>query len=531
MSSWQLLVQQGILGTARQPTTPELPVGLDALWVTSAEQSTVGHRAPLDAAQRFLQAAAILTHYEAAGKLPTALEARPGLHEIAAARPETQPSVGAKPAQLLQQLVRDFDSKLMVEWLAHAAKAGAYLPHEMLAFLLGRATKERMLATALVPCLGERGRWLMALNPRWQIDVGEALDETHWHEGSIQARITYLQNLREQAPALARAALAAVWSQEATPDRAALLATLRTKLSADDLPFLDEAHSDRSLNVRIQAGRLLATVPQAALHRELMAQLSGYLKLERQWLKRQLVVTLPAYFREEWRAYGVREQSPLGVRIGQKAGWLVQLIALVPPSALVTALGVDAVELLDLIRASDHAEALSSALLEGAEQHQDYTFLLAELHHLLRLIALSQAPQSEFIDRFGRYAPVLPQPERLSLVQRYLDLAESRAFGDWATLQAVLRHCGALPPLVTTQLLTKQMPTLLQRNTRDYGIGRILLDLAYQLAPADYPQAAILFQRRHGEERPEYIDRFLQIYHFRYQMIQAFGDQRKESSV
>lgn len=531
MNSWQQLVQQGILGTARQPTPPELPPGLDAPWAALAGQSITGQNRPPDAAQRFLQTAAILTQYEAAGLLPTALEARPGLHEIAAARPEWQPPVGAHPAQLLQQLLSDFDSKLIVEWLAYAAKQEAYLPHETLAFLLDRATKERVLASALVPCLGERGRWLVALNPRWQIDVGEALDEAHWHEGSIQARVAYLQTLREQAPAVARATLTAVWSQEAAIDRAALLATLRTKLAADDLPFLEEAWRDRSLNVRIQANRLLVTMPQAALHRELMIQLTAYLNLERRWLKRQLVVTLPPYFREEWREYGVREQSPLGVRIGQKAGWLVQLIALVPPSALVTALGVDAVELLDLIRAGDHAEALLSALLEGAEQHQDYTFLLAELNHLLRLIALSQVQQSEFVDRFGRYAPILPQPERLRLVQRYLVLTESRAFGDWATLHAVLRHCGALSPLVTTQLLTKQLPTLLQRSTRDYGIGRILLDLAYQLAPASYPQAASLFQRRQGEERPDYIDRFLQIYHFRHQMFKAFDDQRKESSA
>ncbi len=526
MNSWQQLVQQGVLGTARHATVPAFPPEVVALWEAPAGQATMEQIALPDAEQRFLQAAAILAQYEAAGLLPTALEARSGLHEIVAAQPETQPAVGARPAQLLHQLVADFDSKLLVEWLGHAAKQGAYLPHDRLSFLLERAAKERTLAHALVPCLGERGRWLMALNQRWQIGAAEAIDAAHWHEGSIEARVAYLQGLREQAPAQAHSTLVTVWTQESAADRAALLATLRTNLSVADLPFLEEARTDRSLNVRIQASRLLATVPQATFHRDLMTQLTAYLNLERRWLKRQLVVTLPTYFRDEWREYGVREQSPLGVRIGQKAGWLVQLIALVPPSTLVAALGVDAVELLDLIRASDHAEALVSALLEGAEQHQDYTFLLAELNHLLRLLALSQVPQSEFVDRFGRYAPILPPPERALLVQRYLELTESRAFGDWATLQTVLRHFTALPYGITNQLLTKQMPTLLQRNTRDYGIGRILLDLAYQLDPALYPQAEILFQRRHGEERPDYIDRFLQIYHIRHQMLKAFGDQR-----
>ncbi|MEZ4677761.1 MAG: hypothetical protein R2932_26445 [Caldilineaceae bacterium] len=107
-------------------------------------------------------------------------------------------------------------------------------------------------------------------------------------------------------------------------------------------------------------------------------------------------------------------------------------------------------------------------------------------------------------------------------MQRYLEITQSRAFGDWATLHMVLQHFDGFSPAVTTQLLTQQLPTLLQRNTRDYGIGRILLELAYQLDPGGYQQAAALFQRRQGEERPEYLDRFLQIYQLRRQIVQAF---------
>ena len=72
-------------------------------------------------------------------------------------------------------------------------------------------------------------------------------------------------------------------------------------------------------------------------------------------------------------------------------------------------------------------------------------------------------------------------------------------------------------------MLTVQLPTLLQRNTRDYGIGRILLDLAYQLDPAGYGQATVLFQRGVGAERPDYVDRFLYIYGLRHQMQKEFS--------
>ena len=59
MSAWQQLVQTGILGTQRQPFQPPASAELTAIW-----QAAAG----LDGEPRFLQAAAILTQYEAAGE-------------------------------------------------------------------------------------------------------------------------------------------------------------------------------------------------------------------------------------------------------------------------------------------------------------------------------------------------------------------------------------------------------------------------------------------------------------------------------
>ncbi|HRW09811.1 MAG TPA: DUF5691 domain-containing protein [Caldilineaceae bacterium] len=515
MTAWQQLVQQGILGTSRQPSAPPLPPAIAALMAGGQEEA--------DAETHFLQHAALLTQYEAAGALPSALDEASGLGELTPAPAESLHPVGARAAALLHQLLADFDLRLVVEWLGYAARNGQYLPHETLPALFDLAGKQRSLPAALAPCIGERGRWLLALNPLWQATMAEACDANQWQMGNTNARATYLTELRHRDPEAARQALEAVWHEEAAAERAAFVATLRANLSAADLPFLEEALADRSRNVRIVAGRLLVALPQSTPHRALLEELRTYLQIERKWLKRQLVVTLPKYVPDQWHEWGIREQSPLGVRIGQKMGWLVQLIALVPPSTLVDALGVDAVDLLNLIRATDHAEALLTALLEGAEQHQDFTFLLAELCHLLRLLKLAQAQQSEFVDRFSRYAPILPAAERIRLVEEYLTITKTAAFGDWTTLQMVFRHVDALPPRMTHTLLTEQLPLLLMRNTRDYGIGRILLDLAYQLAPAEYATATTTFRAPPGEERPDYIDRFLQIYDLRRQIAEAFA--------
>ncbi|MCB0189590.1 MAG: hypothetical protein KDE31_35200, partial [Caldilineaceae bacterium] len=370
MSEWQQLIQQGILGTSRQPTVPALPPTI-AVQATPSKDDSGTTVAALDVETRFLQQAAILAHYEAVGLLPHALDEAHGLCETATAPPETNAAVSERAALLLQRLLADFDLKLVVEWVRHAARRRAYLPHEFLPTLLDYATKHQPLATALTPILGERGRWLIALNPAWQNSANEELHRDAGQQGSTNARVAYLEEQRRQAPTQARDALMAVWTQEAAAERAAFVGTLRINLSDGDRPFLEEAYTDRSINVRIIVTRLLAQLPNAALHRALLSELTNHLQIERKWLKRQLTMTLPKYFREQWHEWGIREQSPLGVRIGSKMGWLVQLIALVPPSTLVNALAVDAVDLLNLVRASEHAEPLLTALLEGAEQHQD----------------------------------------------------------------------------------------------------------------------------------------------------------------
>ena len=74
---------------------------------------------------------------------------------------------------------------------------------------------------------------------------------------------------------------------------------------------------------------------------------------------------------------------------------------------------------------------------------------------------------------------------------------------------------------VTTTLLHVEWPALLQRTTQDYGIGRVLVDAAYLLAPAGYPAAVKLFTRPFAE-RPDHIDQFLRIYGLRHQIEKEF---------
>jgi len=524
MKAWDQLVQQGILGVGRQPLQLPLHDSLAALHSPAAA---------VDQETQFLQAAALLAQYRTAGSQPTTV---PAMVAVPRCPPEANRPAPAAATATLRQLVADNDQKLLVEWLHHAAQQGMVAPPDLLPTLLELAAKQRFVAEALAPCLGERGRWLMHLNPAWPIAAAEIIDENDWRtgaqgnisapartgaQGGTEARQRFLQQYRQQAPAAARALLESTWAQETAKDRLAFLSALRRGLSLADEPFLEQCLADRSLTVRTEAARLLAGLVGGRRQQALLTQLTTYITLERGWLRRSLQVKLPTHFESAWADLGNREESPLGVRIGQKAGWLVQLLALLPPSVFVAQLRIDAIEFLEFVRTSDFAEALTMAMLEGAELHQDHTFLLAELNHVQRLLTLGQAKASEWQDRFVRYAPLLPLPVRDQLLQRYLTALPTGAFADWTTLAVVMRTFEQLSINVTTTLLHVEWPALLQRTTQDYGIGRVLVDAAYLLAAAGYPAAVNLFTRPFAE-RPDHSDQFLRIYGLRHQIEKEF---------
>ena len=168
MSAWQQLVQQGVLGTERQAMAPSLDPSLAVLL---QPKST----AP-DAEETFLQMATILTQYERVGRQPATITAQQR-ETLNSAPPESLTPVDEHQTLLLRQIVGEFDLKLVLEWLAHGTNQGIHLPPDLLPTLLERATKDRSLATALAPCLGERGRWLIALNPAWEIAAAEQIDD------------------------------------------------------------------------------------------------------------------------------------------------------------------------------------------------------------------------------------------------------------------------------------------------------------------------------------------------------------------
>ncbi|MFJ8634441.1 DUF5691 domain-containing protein [Streptomyces sp. NPDC093568] len=267
-SAWEELVTAALLGTDRR--TP--PGG------------TPGREAPVT----LLDAAAVQTVRRRAGLRPARAAERPQ-PAPADPRPALPPAATRRLAMLLSDRPGVSGGgrrgtapdlvELLPEWLATANRRGFAPPPEVLPALLDSARGRTDLRPAALSFAGPRAVWLARLNPDWRFALratpggGAALPRLDdaaevgqlWQEGLFAERVALLAAIRSRQPAAARELLTTTWATERAEDRLMFLDSLRAGLGPQDEPFLEQALSDRSRNVRATAAELLSALPDSAL--------------------------------------------------------------------------------------------------------------------------------------------------------------------------------------------------------------------------------------------------------------------------
>jgi Family of unknown function (DUF5691) len=396
------LVAAATVGLSHRP--------LQATGIVGAAAEHAGVLDAHDQAAALLDAAALLVTARRAGVRPLPDVATP---EPAPADPD--PELPARATQLLGRVLGG-DPALLADLLSTAAQRGYRAPAPLLPALLNAAVGNPMLRPAVATALGARGRWLARYRADWQRvadtappdpttpaaacaaaggdkeptgaradegaagadsasagpgsaqpDDGAASAESEdllisipddytpgaWETGGRAERRAYLAALRDHDPAAARELLASGWSAETGDDRADLIGVLTRGLSDADEAFLEAALDDRKEAVRAAARRLLARIPSSAFNRRAAERAAPLLRLERQGLRRRLVVTLPDTADAPATRDGITAKAP-DLAIGPGAWLLTQMISLTPLTEWVTRLGLDPAELISLPVADGH---------------------------------------------------------------------------------------------------------------------------------------------------------------------------------
>jgi hypothetical protein len=413
--------------------------------------------------------------------------------------------------------------KLLPEWLAAAAKAGKRAPDHCLPGLLELGRNSSKLRSAILPVLGKRGRWLAAKNPDWDYVVGEDIEKT-WTTGSRAARQLLLQQLRTKEPLAARERLAAIWEQEKSEDRLALLIAFQTGLSMDDEPFLEAALDDRRKEVRHKAAELLAQLSESRLCQRMTQRVCSSLILKEKRNRLHIDFTQKEAGDEATTRDGIDSKQPPHL-LGKNAWRLLQMVAAMPLPVWFQINGEPPLEWIQAAKRSEWDRTLVEGWAVAAlrQRNPEWAEVLLSIHGNFNGYLVTQDKLIEgLID-------ALP-PERRDAFFLKLLQSSSAPFDSKHPAFSLLCHYRYPWSAELTCAVIEGVRGYLTntKNPYDWSLRSALKDFACYLTPSLIPELSASFAAVVPKESSwasywiEAIDEFLALLNFRQDMLKEF---------
>lgn len=509
----RLLGAQALLGTARR--APEFPVAdtpPGRLLRDLAGAAGDGSADPEAAARLLLRGAGVLTLCARAGYVPPAAGEGDAAPPVCPAESRAVLSEGSPAVDLCRDIFGGRLVRLQWEAMTYLAERGMVLPPSLLAPALNMGRWSSAVRPMLARVIGERGLWLAALNPDWNLFATSAAGEPDpdaWEHGRPAQRQAYFQAVRERDPARARELFEQDMNAMDATERNALLDLFSIGLSMEDEDLLERLlRRDRGREVRRTAAALLARLPEsrlvARMGERLLAcmeegadpsareasragSLTGGLRRAASGLFRRLKAEKtepfapPETFDPAWAADLVSEKSP-HKRFGPRAWWLYQMAAGVPLSWWTEHSGKRPADLLALAARSEWKDALLTAWIDVLRRAPNSEWARA-------LLESGQGdgahPGGGKSARFDLVAMLPPEEQEAERIRRVTP----------ETLGELLNgpHAPADPGYrMSPELADRAVAAARARLTatgRDYGMTSLLRELALVL-PVDRLDAA-----------------------------------------
>lgn len=429
------LLNAALVGTARG--------GGGSIAPGSPADALAGNLPDLGAERRLLLMAGSRAVYRQTGG-----GTRTGIVAPAPAPAERLPTCSPGATRLIGAMLAGAQADLLPEALDRLAHAGRRLPPSLILEALTAGERNSSLRPALAAVLGERGHWLARQNRAWRwaeqpfanLDTVVPIDaETIWLEGNATQRLAILHLARAEDPVRGRDWLTATWKQEKAEFRAKALPLLATGLSPADEPFLEAALDDRSSGVRAQAIDLLARLPDSAFSQRLRARAESLLEYQagadaprglrgfvaavtgQERKGKRLIITLPERIDAAWQREVIApEASQAGVlALGERAGWLVQLLALIPPGHWEDRFAARPGDLVQAVAEGEWAEAVIEGWSRAALRFRDSDWA-DSLWGYWSQYAGKALDQRFLVNRLTELVPLLPQREAEQILTQML---------------------------------------------------------------------------------------------------------------
>ena len=414
----EAVVQRALLGTQRASAAAAVPSG--------DLQSLISRIDASNAERALLSSAAIVSSYELAGRLPTS-SSNASTIAPAALEADDRPEASAGVARFLTTMLGGVNDEVLREWLTVVAARGWRVPTPMLPVLLDVGQGATYLRELIIGVLGQRGRWLAARNEQWgwaalPMQSDDTTIRKSWETGTPAERAALLRDVRARAAGMGRELVESTWKEDTPAQRAEFVEILgAVGPTIADEAFLEAALDDRRQEVRRAAADVLSHMAASALVARMTARAIASLGWKQHKLRKdELTVEPPKELDDAAERDGVARKAPTG--IGERAWWLAQIIACVPPAvwserwraapeAIVAAAASGdwskpLVEGFAAASVSHDDPAWAEAILRGGYPHDKPTPLAPKLDALLRVLdvrqrealvakSLRDAPQSD----------------------------------------------------------------------------------------------------------------------------------------
>lgn len=270
----ELLLKSALLGTERQkPSYTQLPDSLQAVYKKLISQGENKPEAVL------CKMNAGLAIYKRAGLSPYPLaEGELELKRVSPAPDETLYELPEELSTNLLSLIYASKNTFLRYCYGLLEGSGYRLPSAYVYTFVYHCTdtlqgkEQALLAKALQPLLGERGKWLLGLMGKAEL----ATDDFDWATATFSRRLAHFRDMRESQPQEALELLLQDWAKEKADRREAFLGEMWEGLNRGDEAFLTEVwQKDRSNIVRVLALRLLWHLPGSQIQergRELLRE-------------------------------------------------------------------------------------------------------------------------------------------------------------------------------------------------------------------------------------------------------------------
>lgn len=514
LALWQELITNALVGTDRQPVRlppPGAPV-----------TNLLADLDPAAPERTLLGASAVLTLYRRTGRLP-ATNPAPAPEPCP---PEAQPVCSLRAGQHLALMLDKGHREVLPEWLAAATHAGQRIPTQYLVALLEAGQKQSALRAALLPVIGQRGRWLAAQNPAWDYanadlaEVHAAVDPAQlrsaWETGKRATRQALLTRLRKQQPAQARDLVAVTWNSEKASDRTAFVTAFATGLSMDDEPFLETALDDRSKEVRRAAADLLSRLPASRFAQRMITRVQPLLT----WHpgdQPHITVTLPGACDPDMVRDGIEPEPPRKSRMGEKAWWLMQMLSAIPLGFWAETWNATPA---DLLTAASQDQTWRNLFFEGwtsaAQRQHDPAWIEALVKARFKNIT-----KSEFQEILPLLSPTQLEAFALMALQ---DHPEALHATHPASVLLQASHHTWSADLTRAVLASLRQRTAQKGTSADYAMSALLQEFALRMPPELLNEAATDWptDTAHWHFWSNGIEQMLAVLRFRHDMLKEF---------